>query len=158
MNATGNGDTEQAPSQGPMPPSRPERACQRCSVRHAYALKTPVASARALGSSRNASNGARATTTGGYVFAREDGQPHHPDAISDAFDRLCRYARVPVIGLHAALRHLHGSVLLRRGVPLHVVSRRLGHGSEAFTAKVYAHVLPGQGAEAAAAFAAVVDG
>ena len=97
-------------------------------------------------------------TDAGYVFARQDGEPYHPDAIRDQFDRLCRRAKVPAIGLHAALRHLHGSVLLRRGVPLHVVSRRLGHANEAFTAKVYAHVLPGQGAEAAAAFAGAIDG
>lgn len=61
------------------------------------------------------------------------------------------------LGTHAA-RHLHGSVLLRDGVPLHVVSRRLGHANEAFTARVYAHVLPGQQAEAAAVFARAIDG
>jgi integrase len=47
---------------------------------------------------------------------------------------------------------------LAAGVPLHVVSRRLGHASEAFTAQVYAHILPQQGEHAAAAFAALVAG
>jgi integrase len=42
-------------------------------------------------------------------------------------------------------------------VPLHVVSRRLGHANEAFTARVYGHVLPQQAADAAARFAALVD-
>lgn len=93
---------------------------------------------------------------GGYVFTMEDGRPLSPYHVSDAFDALCRRAGVAALGLHA-LRHMHGSVLLRRGVPLHVVSRRLGHSSEAFTAKVYAHVLPGHGAEAAAVFAAAIE-
>jgi hypothetical protein len=40
-----------------------------------------------------------------------------------------------------------------------VVSRRLGHASEAsFTAAVYAHVLPGQQREAAEAFSRLVFG
>ena len=47
---------------------------------------------------------------------------------------------------------------LAAGVPLHVVSRRLGHANEAFTARQYAHVLPQQGADAAARFAALIDG
>lgn len=56
------------------------------------------------------------------------------------------------------MRHTHATLLLKAGVPLHVVSRRLGHASETFTAQVYAHVLPGQQADAAAAFAAAVEG
>lgn len=46
--------------------------------------------------------------------------------------------------------------MLRRGVAIHVVSRRLGHASEAFTHQVHAHLLPQQGAEAAVIFAAAV--
>ncbi len=42
------------------------------------------------------------------------------------------------------------------GVPPHVVSRRLGQASEAFTLSQYSHVLPQQGAHAAAAFADAV--
>jgi integrase len=61
------------------------------------------------------------------------------------------------VTLHA-LRHTHATLLLAAGVPLHVVSRRLGHASEAFTAQVYPHVLPQQGEQAAATFAALVAG
>jgi integrase len=53
------------------------------------------------------------------------------------------------------LRHTHGTLLLRRGVPVHVVSRRLGHASEAITLTVYAHVLPDQGRLAADVAAAI---
>jgi integrase len=38
-----------------------------------------------------------------------------------------------------------------------VVSRRLGHANEALTARIYAHVLPQQGADAAARFAEIID-
>ncbi|MGA2196149.1 MAG: tyrosine-type recombinase/integrase [Bryobacteraceae bacterium] len=40
--------------------------------------------------------------------------------------------------LHS-LRHSHGSHLLADGVPLPVVSERLGHSSVRTTAEVYAH-------------------
>lgn len=93
-----------------------------------------------------------------YVFCRQDGRPYDPDHITDHFERIVRRGKLPAIGMHAAFRHLHGSVLLRDGVPLHVVSRRLGHANEAFTARVYAHVLPGQQAAAAATFEAAIDG
>jgi integrase len=42
-------------------------------------------------------------------------------------------------------------------VNVKVVSERLGHASTSFTLDVYAHVLPGQQADAAAAAAALVD-
>ena len=38
-----------------------------------------------------------------------------------------------------------------------VISERLGHSTPAFTLKVYAHAIPGMGAEAAAQVAALVD-
>ena len=40
------------------------------------------------------------------------------------------------------LRHTHASWLLTDGVPLLVVSRRLGHESAAVTARVYGHIQP----------------
>lgn len=42
------------------------------------------------------------------------------------------------IGLHS-LRHSHGSRLLSAGVPITVVSKRLGHSSVAITAAIYSH-------------------
>src|ERR1035441_6587838 len=48
-----------------------------------------------------------------------------------------------------SLRHSHGSHLLADGVPLPVVSERLGHSSVRTTAEVYAHALRGQDDEAA---------
>jgi integrase len=63
---------------------------------------------------------------------------------------------VPTIRFHD-LRHTHATLLLKAGVPPHVVAQRLGHASPALTLSVYSHVLPRQQAAAAAAFAKLVD-
>jgi Phage integrase family len=46
-----------------------------------------------------------------------------------------------VIRLHD-LRHTHAALMLRHGIPLKVVSERLGHSTPAFTIDIYQHVLP----------------
>ena len=48
------------------------------------------------------------------------------------------------------LRHTHASQLLKAGVPVKVVSERLGHATTSITMDIYAHTLPGMQAEAAA--------
>lgn len=87
----------------------------------------------------------------GLVFARPDGRHIHPESFSRTFDRVVARSELPVIRLHD-LRHTHASLLLRAGVPVKVVSERLGHASPGFTLNVYQHVLPGMQAEAAATF------
>ena len=62
---------------------------------------------------------------------------------------------VPAISLHD-LRHTHATLLIKAGVPVKVVSERLGHANVAFTMNVYQHVLPGMQADAAAAFARII--
>ncbi|MDQ6910930.1 MAG: site-specific integrase [Actinomycetota bacterium] len=93
----------------------------------------------------------------GLVFARHEGTPIHPDLFSQTFNRLTAKSSLPVIRLHD-LRHTHASLLLRSGVPVKVVSERLGHATPAFTMTVYQHVLPGMQAEAANTFADLVFG
>ncbi|MBO0824799.1 MAG: site-specific integrase [Actinobacteria bacterium] len=63
---------------------------------------------------------------------------------------------LPVIRLHD-LRHTHATLLLLAGVPVHVVSERLGHASAVVTMTVYAHVLPGSQREAAGLFARLIE-
>ena len=58
---------------------------------------------------------------------------------------------MPVIRLHD-VRHTHGTLLIAVGVPVKVVSERLGHGRPAFTIDTYQHVLPGMQASAARDF------
>ena len=54
------------------------------------------------------------------------------------------------------LRHTHATLLLKAGVPLKVVSERLGHSSPAFTMTVYQHVLPGMQRAAAELFSTLL--
>ena len=64
---------------------------------------------------------------------------------------------LPVIRLHD-LRHTHATLLLAKGVPVKVVSERLGHASATITLQVYAHVMPGNQRDAAELFASLVKG
>ena len=91
----------------------------------------------------------------GWMFTDGGGQPIHPHAISQAFERIVRRAGVPVIRLHE-LRHTHGTLLIAAGVPVKVVSERLGHAMPAFTIETYQHVLPGMQADAARVFERLV--
>lgn len=84
----------------------------------------------------------------GLMFTKPSGEPVHPDAVSQTFERIARRAGVPVIRLHD-LRHTHGSLLIAAGVPVKVVSERLGRASETFTIETYQHVLPEMQADAA---------
>lgn len=97
------------------------------------------------------------TDESGFVFARPDGDPLHPDYFSQAFERLIAKMDLPRIRFHD-LRHTHATLLLKAGVPIKVVSERLGHASVAFTMQVYQHVLPGMQADAAATFGEMVFG
>ena len=94
---------------------------------------------------------------GDLVFCREDGAPLHPGGFSRSFERAIAGTDLPRIRLHD-LRHTHATIALRAGVPVKVISERLGHESPAFTMKQYAHALPGMQAEAAAQIAALVRG
>ena len=89
------------------------------------------------------------------VFTTELGRPIRPDSVTQAFGRLVAATDLPRIRLHD-LRHTHASHLLMAGVNVKVVSERLGHASVSFTLDTYAHVMPGQQAEAAAAVAALL--
>lgn len=87
----------------------------------------------------------------GWVFADIYGNPIHPHSISQAFERIVARAGVPKIRLHD-VRHTHGTLLIKAGVPVKVVSERLGHGNPTFTIDTYQHVLPGMQSEAARIF------
>jgi integrase len=84
------------------------------------------------------------------IFANPDGTPLRPDSISATVSALFKRLKIPKpkgSGLHL-LRHSHGSHMLANGVPLPVVSQRLGHSSVRTTADIYAHAIHGQDDEA----------
>lgn len=96
---------------------------------------------------------------GDLVFRMEIGSPLFPDTPTALMRKLLRQhnerhpaSPLPVIRLHD-LRHLHATLLLKAGVPVHVVAARLGHADSAITLRVYAHVLGDQASGAADAFA-----
>ncbi len=91
------------------------------------------------------------------VFSREDGTPIHPDSLTQSFERAIKRVALPRIRLHD-LRHTHATLAMQAGVPIKVISERLGHESPSFTMKQYAHVLPTMQAEAATLIAEVVLG
>ena len=101
--------------------------------------------------------GSAATADSSLVFTKANGEPIHPDSFSQTFDRAVAKLDAPIISLHD-LRHTHATLLIKAGVPIKVVSERLGHASAAFTMTVYQHVLPGMQAEAAATFAGLLAG
>lgn len=85
---------------------------------------------------------------GRLLFRRADGSPWHPGAFSAEFHHFMN--RAGVRARFHDLRHTHATQLLKRGVPLIVVSERLGHAKPSITVDTYAHVLPTMQQEAAA--------
>jgi integrase len=82
------------------------------------------------------------------VFANPDGTMLKPDSVSASVSLLFRKLKLPKgTSLHS-LRHTHASELLDIGVPLPVVSARLGHSSVRVTADIYSHAIHGQDDEA----------
>ena len=88
-----------------------------------------------------------------YIFTSPTGEPLSPAAVSSAFADLVAAALLPTLSIHG-LRHTHATLALLEGMPLHVVSARLGHSSPTITLGVYAHSLPQDDADVAAQFAA----
>jgi integrase len=75
----------------------------------------------------------------GFVFDRGDGGRSSPATVQHAFERAVTNAGVPRLTPHGC-RHTSATLLILAGVPLKVVSERLGHASVAITADVYGHV------------------
>jgi integrase len=92
-----------------------------------------------------------------FIFTDEIGEPVRPDRVNHLFSQACATAGVRDIGPHG-MRHTAATLLLRAGVPLHVVSERLGHADTTITASLYAHVLQGQQADAAQALGSILYG
>lgn len=100
--------------------------------------------------------GAAYEDTEGMVFTRENGRRPSPNSISKAFLRArAACLKLPRITLHDT-RHSHATILLRDGVPVHIVSRRLGHKDPSVTLNVYADVIPDDDMSAVEVFSRAV--
>jgi integrase len=87
-------------------------------------------------------------TTSNLVVTIADGTAPNPEAFSNLFGDLARAAELPIIRLHD-VRHSYATAALAAGVPVKVVSQRLGHADVGVTLKIYAHVMPGDDEDAA---------
>lgn len=94
-----------------------------------------------------------------YCWAWDDGRPHDPDYLYRTFQKLLKRHNkeidadtdlsdkqkeertLPIIRFHD-LRHSHATFLMLAGVPVKVISERLGHSSTSVTQNIYSHVLP----------------
>ena len=85
----------------------------------------------------------------GLVFATQVGRPLLARNVTRAFKVALERAGLPKATRFHDLRHAHATALIAAGVPIPVVSARLGHANAAITLSVYAHVVPGQDADAA---------
>lgn len=80
------------------------------------------------------------------VFPARDGRkPLQLAVVNRALAQACQAAGVRHLSMHG-FRHLHGSLLLDAGLPLAVVSVRLGHAHPGITASVYSHAVRADGA------------
>jgi integrase len=90
-----------------------------------------------------------------WMFCNIAGRSLNPESVSQLFDRIVRRSNVPRVRFHD-LRHTHASLLIADGVPIKVVSERLGHAHPSFTMHTYQHLLPGMSSAAAERFATLV--
>jgi integrase len=100
---------------------------------------------------------AGAYTDSGLVFTREDGTLIDPRWLTKQFTHLAKAAGLPRLSLHG-LRHSYASNALRAGVPVEVVSGRIGHAQVSTTLDIYVSTHQAQDAEAAERVAAVILG
>ena len=89
------------------------------------------------------------------LFIRENGNPVHPATITKMFHRIVKKQGLPKIRLHD-VRHSYASAALEAGVPMKIVSDRLGHASIRITSDTYSHVRPDIDQAAAELIAGVI--
>jgi integrase len=92
------------------------------------------------------------------VFTWDDGRPVLPDYATKTFGTMTeRLEGLPRLVLHE-LRHTHATILLRDGVPVHIVAKRLGHRGPSVTLNVYADTIPDDDGRAVDVFSRAVWG
>jgi integrase len=73
-----------------------------------------------------------------YVATTQDGQPIYPKRLTDRFQAAAKAAGVPVIRLHDG-RHSNVTLAIESGVPVAVMSSRVGHSRPSTTSDIYFH-------------------
>lgn len=82
------------------------------------------------------------------VFPSGAGTPLTASNIRRDVRQLLAASRLPKIRFHD-LRHTAASLMLNHGIPVLIVSKRLGHSKPSITLDVYGHLIPSKQEEAA---------
>lgn len=82
-----------------------------------------------------------------YILSNYEGKPLKIRSVEQTFERICNDINIQHKAIHA-LRHTFGSMLIRRGVDIKVVSELLGHGNVTLTYNKYIHIIKEQKARA----------
>jgi integrase len=82
------------------------------------------------------------------IFTTSNRSAIHPRNLLRNFKNLLRDSGLPLIRFHD-LRHTAATLMLNHGIPVIVVSRRLGHARPSITLDIYGHLLPSMQSEAA---------
>jgi integrase len=82
------------------------------------------------------------------IFPTPHGMPTNKRYLVTQFKKLLKDAGLPNVRFHD-LRHSAASLMLNHGVPVLIVSKRLGHAKPSITLDVYGHFIPGMQEQAA---------
>lgn len=82
------------------------------------------------------------------IFTSSIGTAINKDNLRKSFKKSLKNADLSMIRFHD-LRHTAASLMLNHGIPVMVVSRRLGHAKPSITMDIYGHLIPGRQQEAA---------
>lgn len=77
----------------------------------------------------------------GLIFTNALGKPIDPRRLLKDFKKLLNVGGLPEIRFHD-LRHTSATLMLNHGIPIIVVSRRLGHARPSITLNIYGHLIP----------------
>jgi len=75
------------------------------------------------------------------IFCQPSGAYYSPDRLGARVVEMMRKAGLQGVSLHS-LRHSYASIAIAGGVPIPVVSERLGHADQNITLSIYSHALP----------------
>jgi integrase len=94
---------------------------------------------------------------GDLILCTATGEPLRQNALRRRFAKVREAAELPAMRVYD-LRHSCATLLLSGGVPLKIVSERLGHAGIAITADTYSHVTEGMQQHAADTLAKLARG